>query len=422
MSRLPIAIIGGGLAGLTCALKLAEDGKEVHLFEAAPELGGRTKSFYDKQMNSWVDNGPHLLIGAYGATQRLLDVIGAADRITWQPSLRLPLWDQSRSHFSLSPKAWLPFPVALPLALAQMPGHGFESIQGMLRVARGMKKPSATNVASWLTDMCISRRLQTDMIEPLCLGAMNASLDKADSETFARVLRQAFANHRSARLGWFNRPLRQALIEPIEQKLERLGVLIFKSTTIRRIEQHEHDCILHGGGGNGVTRYAKAVIALPAYARNRLLDIRKEVQTAAITNVHLWFKEPVSLPQPLIGMIGTYSQWFFDVSAQMGRGEYSHICAVISAESPGDRGHTLQQVMNDLGNMLKVELPDLVYSKIVCEQRATVLTNSSNQHFSAGTLLDASEAPRSGELPSTIESAVLRGEDAAKRLYFQPVG
>lgn len=419
MADLPIAIIGGGLTGLTCALRLAEHGKDVHLFEAAPELGGRTRSFYDKQINGWVDNGPHLLIGAYEATQRLLDDIGAADRITWQRSLRLPFWDQSRSHFSLSPKAWLPFPVALLLALAQMPGHGFESIQGMFRVARGMKKPSATDVASWLTDMCIPCRLQADMIEPLCLGAMNTSLDRADSETFARVLRQAFANHRSARLGWFNRPLTQALIEPIEQKLERLGVLIFKSITLRRIEQHEHYCILHGGG-HGVTQYAKAVIALPAYARNRLLDIRQEVQTAAITNVHLWFKEPVSLPQPLIGMIGTYSQWFFDVSAQMGRDECSHICAVISAESPGDRGHTLQQVMNDLGNMLKIELPALVYSKIVCEQRATVLTNGSNQHFSAGTLLDASEAPCSGELPSTIESAVLRGEEAAKTLFSQP--
>lgn len=419
MSRLPIAIIGGGLTGLTCALKLAEHGKEVHLFEAAPELGGRTRSFYDKQINSWVDNGPHLLIGAYEATQRLLSDVGAAGHVTWQSSLKLPLWDHPRGFFSLALKPYLPFPVALLLSLFQMPGHGLESIQSMLRIARGMKKPSAPNVASWLTGMGITPRLQTDMIEPLCLGAMNVPMDLADSETFARVLREAFANHQSARLGWFNRPLTQALIEPIEQKLERLGVLIFKSTTIRRIEQHEHYCMLHGGG-NGATRYAKAVIALPAYARNRLLDIRDEVQTEAITNVHLWFKEPVSLPQPLIGMIGTYSQWFFDVSAQMGRGEYSHICAVISAESPGDRGHTLQQVMQDLGSMLKVELPSLVYSKIVCEQRATVLTNRSNQHFSDGTLLDASEAPCSGELPSTIESAVLRGEKAARIIFSQP--
>lgn len=417
MTGLPIAIIGGGLTGLTCALRLAEQGKEVHLFEAAPELGGRTKSFFDKQINGWVDNGPHLLIGAYEATQRLLSDVGAADRVTWQPSLQLPLWDKNRGGFSLAPKPWLPFPLALLISLAQMPGHGLESIKSMLRIAGEMKKPSAVDVASWLTGMGIAPRLQTDMIEPLCLGAMNAAMDRADSETFARVLREAFASHKSARLGWFNRPLSKALVEPLEQALEKHGVSIFKSTTIRGIEQHGDHCLLQGAAEPVI--YAKAVIALPAYARNRLLGISDQVQSEAITNVHLWFKKAVSLPRPLIGTLGTYSQWFFDVSAQTGEDGYSHICAVISTESPDDRNLTMQRVLDELGNMLNTELPDPFHSKIICEQRATVLANNANQHFSAGTLLDASEAPRSGELPATIESAVLRGEEAAKSLCFQ---
>ena len=419
MAGLPVAIIGGGLTGLTCALRLAEHGKEVHLFEAAPELGGRTKSFFDKKINAWVDNGPHLLIGAYEATQRLLNDIEAADRVTWQPSLQLPLWDQRRSHFSLSPKPWLPFPLALLISLAQMPDHGLESIRSMLRIAGEMKKPSAPDVAAWMSSMGITPRLQTDMIEPLCLGAMNAPLDQADSETFARVLREAFANHQSARLGWFNQPLSKALIEPLERALEKRTVTIFKSTTIRTVEQHDDHCLLHGNGLEPLS-YAKAVIALPAYARNRLLGISDQVQSEAITNVHLWFKEPISLPQPLIGTLGTYSQWFFDVSAQTGEGGYSHICAVISAESPDDREQAMQQILDELEKLLGEKLPTPVHSKIICEQRATVLTNNANQCFSGGTLLDASEAPLPGELPATIESAVLRGEEAAQSLCSQP--
>ena len=415
MPDLPVAIIGGGLSGLTCALRLAEQGKEVHLFEAAPELGGRTKSFYDKQVDGWVDNGPHLLIGAYEATQRLLNDVDVADHVTWQPSLHLPLWDQDRGCFSLAPKAWLPFPVALLLSLTQMPGHGFKSVQSMLRIAREMQRPSEPDVASWLANMEIAPRLQADMIEPLCLGAMNAPMERADAETFARVLREAFANHQSARLGWFNQPLSQALIAPLEKRLKELGVSIFKSTTVRSITQHEEHCMLHGSDIEPLS-YTKGVVALPAYARNRLLGISEEVETEAITNVHLWFKEPVSLPRPLIGMIDTYTQWFFDVSTQMDEDKYSHICAVISAESPDDREQVMLQVLNELEKLLNIKISTPIYSRIVCEQRATVLTNKCNHRFSAGTLLDVSEAPCSGELPATIESAVLRGEEAAQAL------
>ena len=414
MPELPVAIIGGGLAGLTCALRLAEHGKEVHLFEAAPELGGRTKSFYDKKINGWVDNGPHLLIGAYEATQRLLSDVGASDHVTWQPSLQLPLWDESRGNFSLTPKPWLPFPIALLLSLTQMPGHGLKSVQSMLRIAREMQKPSAPDVASWLAKMEITPRLQTDMIEPLCLGAMNTPMECADAETFARVLREAFANHQSARLGWFNQSLSQALIAPLERKLEKLGVVLFKSTTIRSIEQHDGYCRLVGSAPD--FRYAQSVVALPAYARNRLLGINEKVQSEAITNVHLWFKERISLSQPLMGCIGTYSQWLFDVAAQTGETERSHICAVISAESPANRKETKQQVLDELAMLLQKTLPEPVHCKIVCEQRATMLTHAGSRHFSSGMIFDASEAPRPGELPATIESAVLRGEEAAQAL------
>jgi len=414
LSELPVAVIGGGLTGLTCALRLAEHDREVHLFEAAPELGGRTKSFYDKQIDGWVDNGPHLLIGAYEATQRLLSDVGAADHLTWQPSLHLPLWDQDRGYFSLAPKAWLPFPVALLLSLTQMPGHGLKSVQSMLRIAKEMQKPSAPDVASWLAKMDITPRLQTDMIEPLCLGAMNAPMERADAETFARVLREAFANHQSARLGWFNQPLSQALIAPLEKRLEKLGVSIFKSTTIRAVEQAGEYCKLVGSTPD--SRYAKAVIALPGYARNRLLGIDEAVQSEAITNVHLWFKERISLPQPLMGSVGTYSQWFFDVAAQTGETERSHLCAVISAESPANREVSERLVLDELAMLLQTTLPVPMHRKIVCEQRATMLTHSENRRFSSGMVFDVSEAPRPGELPATIEAAVLRGEEAAQSL------
>ena len=420
MSRLPIAIIGGGLTGLTCALRLAEQGEAVHLFEAAPELGGRTKSFYERQIGDWVDNGPHLLIGAYQTTQKLLEDVDAADHVTWQRSLQLPLWDQHRGFFSLTPPSWLPLPLALLIAIAQMPGHGLPSIMGMMRIAKGMKKPVASNVAAWLAAMGIPPALKRDMLEPLCLGAMNTPMDRADSHSFARVLEEAFASHASARLGWFNRPLSQALIQPIEKRLEALGVAIHRSTPVRSIEREQEQCKLFDSNA-ALGSYARTVVALPAYARNRLLDIDEKVSTEAITNVHLWFEEHVELPAHLLGCIGTYSQWFFDVSAQTGEDKLSHLCAVISADAPADRSETLRKVLEELESVMQRPLPKLLHSRIVCEQRATVLTAAQNSRRSGGTLFDASESPRPGDLPATIEAAVLRGEEAAQALCLQPL-
>ena len=74
-----MAVIGGGLTALSCALCLAEHGIECELFEASPQLGGRTRSFHDPTVDAWVDNGPHLLIGAYAHARSFFARHGVAD-------------------------------------------------------------------------------------------------------------------------------------------------------------------------------------------------------------------------------------------------------------------------------------------------------------------------------------------------------
>lgn len=413
---LPVAVIGGGLAGLTCAIRLAEQGKKAVIFEAAPQPGGRTRSHFDAKVNEWVDNGPHLMIGAYEATQQLLADCGASGNVTWQSSLQLPLFDEMRGHFALTPKPWLPFPLALLLSVAQMPAHGLQSLRGMLGIALSMKKPPAGSVRDWLGSAGVPQRLVDDMLEPLCLGTMNEAMTTADAATFAHVLTRAFENHRSARLGWFNRPLSEGLIAPLVQRFESLGGTLRTSTPLRGIEASAGHCTLRLDDSVD-ERYSHVVIALPAQARNRLLGIDGVVETSPITNVHLWFDEKVGLPEPLVGSIGSTSQWFFDVSAQMHqRDGLSHLCAVISADAASDRQRTLETVRDELGKVVGRNLPAPLHHKIVCEKHATVLVRDSHRNHSGGLIVDASEAPEPGQLPATIEVAVLRGEEAAKRL------
>ena len=357
--KYPVAIIGGGLCGLTSAIRLAENGYQVHLYEAAPTLGGRTRSFYDSNVNEWVDNGPHLLIGAYRATRKLIENIGAEDNITWQRSLKLSLWDEKRGHFSLAPSPYLPFPLALMAALYRLPDHTADSLLSLLRIDRSMKNQSPKRtglptVKAWMNAVNVSSALQRDLIEPLCLGVMNEHMESADYKSFAAVLREAFASHDHARLGWFNKPLSEALIRPLEQRLERLGTSIFTRTTIRNIKQAEDSCLLYTGQQE-LGPYQSVVIALPAYARNRLMGIDEPVETSPITNVHLWFDDNISLPDSLVGGIGTRGQWYFDISSQMNKKGARHVCAVISTEEAGDKEKLVQNICTELATLSGIE-------------------------------------------------------------------
>ena len=74
-------IVGGGIMGMTLALRLAQQGKKVTLFEAAPELGGLTSSW---KMNDveW-DKFYHVILLSDFGTRGILKEIGLEDKIEW---------------------------------------------------------------------------------------------------------------------------------------------------------------------------------------------------------------------------------------------------------------------------------------------------------------------------------------------------
>lgn len=410
-----IAIIGGGLTGLTAAIRSAENGHKVTLFEAAPQLGGRTRSFYDAKVDEWVDNGPHLMIGAYTRMQALLEAAGAAQNIHWQQSLHLPLWDAERGHFSLTPKPWLPFAIALLMEVYKAPGHGLSSLTAMLRMSSPPSKNIRT-VKAWFDHCRVPPRLYADLLEPLCLGTMNESPETADAASFALVLKEAFASHRSARLGWFTAPLSQALIKPLQRYAERLGVTIHTHSRTDALEADDEGVRLMLKGEQH--HFDKAVLAVPAYIRNRLLRIDAPVATESISNVHLWFEEPLDLPESLVGGIGTYGQWFFDVSRQMSRAQSPyHYCAVVSADHSGyGQSAMVETICSELAAVTERTLAKPAHHRIVCEKRATILVQNETIPMHGKGIIDACEHPFSGELPATIETAIRRGEEAADLL------
>ena len=282
----------------------------------------------------------------------------------------------------------------------------------MMRLAVAMRtnNPDNTTVSRLIESCCIPSKLVHDMLEPLCLGAMNEEIETADATTFKRVLRESFASKQSARLGWFNAPLDHSLIEPLVQKAEEFGAKIRTGRVVRSISEQGDGLLVDGEYFHAV------VIALPAYAADRIFNRDSLCETRCITNVHLWYENHPGLPEALLGGVGTRGQWFFDVSTQMQHTnpELRHLCVVISADdSTLDDKLLVEQLSHELNQICEGNIVPCHY-RIIREKRATVLV-SHQQHVQlpSSRIIDATEAPISGQLPATIEFAVQRGEKAA---------
>ena len=74
-----IGIVGAGWAGLAAAVRAVAAGHQVQVFEAAPQAGGRARGVMAKLPDGQtipLDNGQHILIGAYSECLALMRQVG----------------------------------------------------------------------------------------------------------------------------------------------------------------------------------------------------------------------------------------------------------------------------------------------------------------------------------------------------------
>ena len=78
-----VAIIGGGLSGLSCAKYLSDAGHEPTVYEARDVLGGKVSAWQDAD-GDWIETGLHIFFGAYPNMMRLFKELDIEDRLQWK--------------------------------------------------------------------------------------------------------------------------------------------------------------------------------------------------------------------------------------------------------------------------------------------------------------------------------------------------
>jgi len=228
-----IAVVGGGWAGLAAAVRATQQGHRVVLFEMARTLGGRARTV--ERDGAQLDNGQHILVGAYVRTLDLMRSVGVdpQDVLKRLPlalvtsdgrGLRLPAGPPMLSFIRgvLTHSGW-----RLGDRLRLLATAGRWALQGF-RCAPGL------SVAALCRDLPAA--LNRDLVEPLCVAALNTPAVDASAATFLRVLRDAlFSGPGSADLLLPRRPLGALLPEAAGRWLERQGATLRVGTRVQKV-------------------------------------------------------------------------------------------------------------------------------------------------------------------------------------------
>ena len=234
-----VAVVGGGWAGIAAAVEATQLGHQVTLFEMAGQLGGRARRV-DVQTDgaAWeLDNGQHILIGAYRETLRLMRLVGAD---TERAFLRTPLRLVGPEGMGLCLPSGTP---ALAFARGVLAQSGWR-ISERLRllahasgwVLRGFRCEASMTVAQLTASLPAAVR--ADLIDPLCVAALNTPSSDASATVFLRVLKDAlFSGRGSADLLLPKWRLSALLPEPAALWLAAAGGHIEQSVRVTQIEK-----------------------------------------------------------------------------------------------------------------------------------------------------------------------------------------
>ena len=420
------AVLGGGWSGLAAAVELAGAGYAVDLYEAARTLGGRARRVVIDEIA--VDNGQHILLGAYRDTFAIIRKAGGDPE---QLLLRLPLELVFPGAFVLRAPRGLPAPLHLLAGLlgaeGLTAGEKFAAIRFMtVMQLRGFAVARDISVADLMQRHRQPPSVVRYLWEPLCIAALNTSIGDSSARIFLRVLRDAFTRGASdsdlliprADLGALFPDLAAAAISASGGQV-RLGE---SAESITREER-----FWRVGAGARELRYESLVCALPPWRAADLLPPEcaavaaqlRALEYEPIVTCYLQYPQHTRLPRPMIGLSRDISQWAFDRGQLDGK---AGLIAVVVSAAGRLRGAEPAQlaaaIHAELGEVVaNLETPQ--WHRVFTEKRATFKAAPGLSRPAAGLLLPglalAGDFVDNG-YPATLEGAVRSGVAAAQAL------
>ncbi|MBK8118991.1 MAG: FAD-dependent oxidoreductase [Sulfuritalea sp.] len=412
------AVIGAGYAGLAAAVEIAAAGRPVEVFEASRVLGGRARATQIAGFS--VDNGQHILVGAYTETLRLMRAVGADPEVLLR---RTPLRFEFPGEFLMSaPSIPVPAPLHTAFALLFAKGLDWREKWAAIRLMQGLQAAKFrivpdTTVTEWLDRNETPSRQRRLLWEPLCIAALNTPADRASAQVLANVLRDSLAGARAASDMLLPQVNLSALFpEPAAKFITQRGGAVHLGQRVGSLRHNGNAWLIDDAGP-----FAQIVLAVAPYHLGSLVPaLASQVahfDWEPIVTSYFSYPDGVKLPQPMLGVDAGLAQWLFDRGALCG--QKGLIAAVISA-----RGRHLDLPTTELERGIHQEIARLVRNlpaplavQTITEKRATFACVPNLQRPDPASGLPSLWLAGdyvAGDYPATLEGAVRSGVAAAR--------
>ena len=400
-----VHIIGAGLAGLSAAVAATEAGRTVTLYEAGPAAGGRCRSYFDRALNTRIDNGNHLLLSGNEAAMRFLRTIGAEDSMHGPGRAIFPFFDRATGeHWSVEPNDG-----RLPwwLATRRVPNTRLRDYIALARLR--FAKPGAT-VADTLGGSELYRRL----LEPLAVSGLNTPADTALASLMWAVVEGSLLKGGRACVPLVPRHgLSESFVDPAIAWLEARGGTLRVSTRITALQtENDHVTALTLPTGPVPVAPDDAVIlAVPPWIAVDLMPgLVAPDAFEAIVNVHFRLDmEPHHAG--FIGLVSATAEWIF---IKPGIVSVTISAANRLLDVPSEEIAAL--VWSDIAAALNLT-HDMPPVRVIREKRATFAATAASEARRPGPRTHLKHFAIAGDwtatgLPATIEGAIRSGRAA----------
>jgi len=425
-----VIIIGGGWSGLSAAVDLITKGYQVTLFESAKQLGGRARCVaFGKHR---VDNGQHLLIGAYKQTLSVLNTCGVKlESVLLRTQLHLLVIDKNKQTLELE-LGQLPIPLNILTAFLTL-----ENISKRDRIKtcwfliklrlKNFRLKHDTSVKELLRHQ--PEKIIQQFWEPLCLAALNTSISDSSAQVFLNVLKDSFTTTPDASDLLIPKvDLANLFVHPAMQYIDRKGGNIVLGKKISKVLSHQASPSVIDANGN-IYSADHVILASSPSATHSLLKNSELLESSQyalnhfeyepICTIYLQYPKHISLPQPMVGLSNCTGQWIFDRSFCNQAGLMAVVISASGAHMKLDKMTLSQIVADELSELFG--WPDAEQALVIREKRATFKSSVNINQVRPDNATSDAKIWLCGDYtaspyPATLEAAVQSGLQCSQQI------
>jgi hydroxysqualene dehydroxylase len=407
-----IHVIGAGVSGLAAAVKLTNAGHHVHLHEAAPQAGGRCRSYYDAATDLVIDNGNHLLLSGNHHALAYARAIGT------EAGLQGP----ARAEFAFvdlaTQQRWMlrlnrgPIPFWIFRDRHRVPGTRALDYLALMPLVRGKN--------SERIDACIKCQgtLYDKLVRPLLLAALNIDPPEGSAGLAGAIVRETLLAGGGACRPLIARDgLSAVLVEPAIALLKAKGAVVTFEHELHKISASggRVTTLTFGNDTLSIDADDAVIFAVPARQAATLLPgLKAPTQFSSILNAHFRIDTAMKIP-PILGVVNGLVEWIFPFPHRLSV-TISGADRLMNAPRDELARAIWQEVCAATG--VQGNLPPW---QIVRERRATFAATPEQDALRPGPVTQLTNLFLAGDwtatgLPSTIEGSIRSGDQAADRV------